>query len=211
MRIATFELPPIGTNAFLLTNEERREAILIDAPASAREAIAAHLEQQGLKLVAVLLTHGHFDHVLGAADFHADGVPLYAHPADQELLERLDQQMSFFGLPMQAESPRIDHWLAPGEPLNLLGRAIEVRHTPGHCPGNVTFVFPEEQVAFVGDAIFAGGIGRTDLPGGDFATLERAIREQIYTLPGDFTLYPGHGPATTVATERTSNPFVRVP
>lgn len=209
MRIETYELPPIGTNAFLVVDDELGEAVLIDAPAAAAEAIAPELESRGLKLSAVLLTHGHFDHVLGSSAFNRLGVPLYAHPADRELLAQLPEQMAYFGLPGDAAAPRIDHWLTPGEPLKLLGREIEVRHTPGHCPGNVTFVFPGEDAAFVGDAIFAGSVGRTDLPGGDPDVLARAIRKEIYTLPPQTRLYPGHGPATTVEHERATNPFVR--
>jgi len=209
MRIDTFLLPPIGTNAFLITDPERQEAVLIDAPADAWATVAPVLDKVPAKLVAALLTHGHFDHIMGAAELQSHGVPLYAHPDDEKMIARLHEQLAMFGVPAGGAPPRIDHWLAPGTPLTLLGREIEIRHTPGHCPGNVTFYFPEENAAFVGDAIFAGGIGRTDLPGGNFNLLEQSIREQIYTLPENTTLYPGHGPATTVAEEAEQNPFVR--
>jgi len=103
----------------------------------------------------------------------------------------------------------VDHWLAAGERLAAAGATAEVRHVPGHCPGNVLFYFPQSAAAFVGDALFRGSVGRTDLPGADPAVLARSIREQIYTLPGETVVYPGHGPETTVAAEREDNPFVR--
>ncbi|MEL0118416.1 MAG: MBL fold metallo-hydrolase, partial [Opitutae bacterium] len=110
-------------------------------------------------------------------------------------------------LPMRPA--RIDHDLNHGQKLEILGQTCEVRHVPGHCPGNVLFYFKQQNFAITGDAIFAGSIGRTDLPGGDFPTLEKAIREQIYTLPASTRLLPGHGPQTSVAQEKGSNPFVR--
>ncbi|GHC03997.1 MBL fold metallo-hydrolase [Cerasicoccus arenae] len=207
MQIEVFELPPIGTNAYLLSDAERGEAILIDAPMMAWETIAPRLDGDGLKLTAVLLTHGHFDHVLGAATFNQQGVPVYAHADDREMLANLPQQMRMFGIPGEVQAPTVDHWINPEEPLNLLGRSIEVRHTPGHCPGNVTFYFADEGAAFVGDVIFAGGYGRTDLPGGDAALLRKTFFEQIFTLPEKTLLYPGHGPQTSVEQERYTNPL----
>ena len=111
---------------------------------------------------------------------------------------------SRFGL----KAVKIEHWLTQGETLTALGTTIAVRHVPGHCPGNVLFYFAAAQAAFVGDALFKRAIGRTDLPGGSFAELERSIREQIYSLPGETVVYPGHGPATTVAEEMDENPYV---
>lgn len=209
MQVDVFELPPVATNAYLLRDVTRGEAILIDAPYGAWESISPLLEADGLELKAVLLTHAHFDHVLGAAAFNERGAPVYLHPDDREMLGRLGEQMQWFGLPPNLPLPRVDAWIDPTKPLELLGRRIEVRHTPGHCPGNVTFYFPEEGKAFVGDVIFAGGYGRTDLPGGSEALLKKTFLEQIYTLPDDTVLLPGHGPTTTVAREKGSNPLVR--
>lgn len=210
MQIDVFELPPVATNAYLLRDNERGEAVLIDAPYGAWDAISPMLEADGIELKALLLTHAHFDHILGASVFNERGVPVYLHPDDREMLGRLGEQMKWFGLPSDLPSPQIDHWIDPAKPLELLGRRIEVRHTPGHCPGNVTFYFPEEGSAFVGDVIFAGGFGRTDLPGGSEEVLKQTFLQQIYTLPDGTTLLPGHGPTTSVAKEKSSNPLVRV-
>jgi len=210
MEIDVFELPPVATNAYLLSDPERGEAVLIDAPYGAWEAVEPILKERGLTLKSVLLTHAHFDHILGAAAFNEQGVPLYLHADDREMLGRLGEQMRWFGLPSDPEPPRIDGWIDSSQPMELLGRSVEVRHTPGHCPGNVTFYFADEGAAFVGDVIFAGGFGRTDLPGGDSELLKRTFIEQIYTLPDATTLYPGHGPRTAVGQEKGSNPLVRV-
>jgi glyoxylase-like metal-dependent hydrolase (beta-lactamase superfamily II) len=110
---------------------------------------------------------------------------------------------------LRLEPVKVDSWGAQGETFPALGTQVEVRHVPGHCPGNVLFYFAREKMAFVGDALFAGSIGRTDLPGGSLAQLARSIRSQIYTLPDDTAIFPGHGPATTVGRERLANPHVR--
>ncbi len=115
----------------------------------------------------------------------------------------------FMGERLGLEPIRVDHWLQAGERLTILGTKAEVRHVPGHCPGNVLFHFASLQAAFVGDALFQGSIGRTDLPGGDFDQLEASIREQIYPLPPETVVWPGHGPRTSVAVEREHNPYVR--
>ena len=107
------------------------------------------------------------------------------------------------------EAVHIDHWFTDGETRSALGQTVEIRHVPGHCPGNVLFFFPGLSAAFVGDALIKGSVGRTDLPQGDFDELEQSIRAQIYTLPADTTIYPGHGPKTTVGAEKVGNPYVR--
>ena len=120
---------------------------------------------------------------------------------------------------MNLEPIHVDHWVTQGETFDVLGQRVEVRHVPGHCPGNVLFYFPSfakategaaaEGAAYVGDALFNGSVGRADLPGGDFALLEKSIRGQIYSLPENTVVFPGHGPKTTVAHERATNPYVR--
>ena len=208
MDILTFTQPPLATNAFLCL-PENGGAILIDAPAETAEAIASTLAERGRTLTAVLLTHGHFDHILGVSAFNDQNVPVYAHPSDRELFSNISAQMALFGMGSDSRPASVDHWLEPGTDLELAGEVIAVRPVPGHCPGNVLFVFHRHGVAFPGDAIFNGSIGRCDLPGGDFDRLARSIREEIYTLPDATTLYPGHGPATTVAAEKAGNAYVR--
>ncbi|MBN2068792.1 MAG: MBL fold metallo-hydrolase [Opitutales bacterium] len=209
MQVRVFELPPIGTNAYLLSDSNRKEAVLIDTPQSAWQTIAPILEKEGLDLKAALLTHGHFDHTLGGEDFNRNGIPMYGHKADAALFSDVGAQLTRFGLPHLRCVLQIDHWVSEGQSIELLGRTCQIRHVPGHCPGNVLFYFPEEGKAFVGDALFAGGIGRTDLEGGDYDTLMDSIRNRIYSLPNDTEVYPGHGTTTTVGIEKQSNPFVR--
>jgi len=199
---------PLATNAFLLTAPERGEALLIDAPHGVWEDIQPILQRENCRLVALLITHGHWDHTGDAARIQNLGAPLYAHEADRVFIER-PEVMSLFSIPGLALEPaRLDHAVVQGQKLHLLGTTIEVRHVPGHCPGNVLFYFPEFDAAFVGDALFNGGIGRYDLPGGSLEMLERSIRTQIYTLPANTAVYPGHGPETTVGDEMTGNPYV---
>ena len=199
----------MATNAFLLWEEGTPDATLVDAPPGAGKSIRAALEEHGLKLAQLLLTHGHWDHMAGAARIKEDeGVETWGHGADRALFAE-PAVMSAFAMPgMSFEPVEIDHWVGDGDVIEILGRQAEVRHVPGHCPGNVLFYFQEEKLALVGDAIFAGSIGRTDLPGGDFDVLAKSIRERIYTLPDEVVLLPGHGPSTTVGHEKATNPFV---
>lgn len=209
LTVETYELPPIGTNAYFIHNRRTGEAVAVDAPLNAFQTIEKRLVETGARLKALLMTHGHWDHTLDGWRFGDWDVPVYGHPHDRLLYEDPEAMRAFAppGLPMRPT--RITRWLSGGETIELLGTTVELRHVPGHCPGNLLFWFREEALAFVGDAIFAGGIGRYDLPGGDFETLESAIRSQIYTLPAETTLYPGHGSPTTVEVECSSNPFVR--
>jgi len=207
MDIRIFPLGPIETNAFLVVAGS--EALLVDAPWGAHETILPILENEDLALQGLLLTHGHWDHTTDAYRFQKDGVALYGHEDDRTLFED-PSAMEPFSIPRVPMEPvRIDRWVSGGEELDLIGERIEVRHVPGHCPGNVLFYFPDHGACISGDALFAGGIGRYDLPGGDFSVLEKSIRERIYTLPDETEVYPGHGPVTTVRSEKSRNPYVR--
>jgi glyoxylase-like metal-dependent hydrolase (beta-lactamase superfamily II) len=209
MKIVSQELPPIGTNAFALIDAERKECVIIDAPAQAYEWATGVAEQHGCEIVALILTHGHWDHILDAWRFAEAGIPTYGHASDTKMFAE-PSRMSAYAMPGITFKPvKIDHWVSGGRRLKLLGTEMEIRHVPGHCPGNVLVYVESAEAAFVGDAIFAGGIGRYDLPGGDFNVLEKSIREQIYTLPDETTIYPGHGPNTSVTLEKRGNPYVR--
>jgi glyoxylase-like metal-dependent hydrolase (beta-lactamase superfamily II) len=216
VRIHTLPAGPIETNAYLLTDADRGEALLVDAPHGVLADIEPILRETGTKLVALLVTHGHWDHTGDIARIQRTGVPVYAHEADRVMIET-PQSMARYMIPgLELEPAKIDHTIVQGQHLVLLGRDVEIRHVPGHCPGNVLFYFAAPGaavahgagVAFVGDALFSGSIGRTDLPGGSFEQLAASIRGQIYTLPDATVVYPGHGPSTTVAVEKRDNPFV---
>lgn len=209
LRINKMELGPIGTNAFLIWEEGGEEAILIDAPPDCRDQIGPVLKDESLTLSEIWLTHGHWDHMAGAADLVTDSMTVIGHRADQTLFEQ-PAVMSTFAMPgMEFKPVGITKWVEDGDRLDLFGREVAVFHCPGHCPGNVIFYVETEGVCFVGDVIFAGSVGRSDLPGGDFQALENSIREKVYVLPETTEICPGHGPNTNVGSERLGNPFVR--
>ncbi len=203
------ELPPIGTNAYALIEPDRKECVIFDAPASAFEWATQAAKDHDCKISGLILTHGHWDHILDGYRFAAADIPTYGHAEDKKLFEE-PKEMARYALPGVEFMPlRIDHWIKGGDTLDLLGAKLEIRHVPGHCPGNILIYLESEQLVIVGDAIFAGSIGRYDFPGGDFSVLERSIRTQIYTLPDETIIYPGHGVSTTVGREKRSNQFVR--
>jgi len=210
--VKLFPLPagPLPTNGYLLTNAERGEALLIDAPEGIWARVEPRLREEKCRLTDLWITHGHWDHMEGGAEIVREtGAQVTAHPADRAMLETPAIMRDFMDEDRELEPLMVNRWVEQGARCGALGLEAEVRHVPGHCPGNVLFYFATKRVAFVGDAIFQGSIGRTDLPGGSFEMLERSIRTQIYTLPGGTKLYPGHGPPTTVEAERASNPYVR--
>ena len=209
LQIKKMELGPIGTNAYLLWEEGGDKAILIDAPPECKDEILPILDKESLILSEIWLTHGHWDHMAGAADIVNNTMTVIGHKADKMLFEQ-PAVMSTFAMPGMDFLPvTITKWVDEGDTLDLFGREVLVHHCPGHCPGNVIFFVEEEKVCFVGDVIFAQSIGRADLPGGDFATLERSIQKKVYVLPEETKVCPGHGPNTTVGDERRTNPFVR--
>lgn len=210
MNLHVIPAGPIQTNAYLLTAPARGEAVLIDAPGEVWAEVAPILTREKCRLTELWITHGHWDHMQGAAEvIRESGALCRAHEADRMLLENPRVMTAFMGEDLGLEPVAVKAWLRPGEPLAAFGTGVEVRPVPGHCPGNVLFYFPAAAAAFVGDALFNGGVGRTDLPGGDAKELAQSIRTQIYTLPPETVVYPGHGPATTVGEEKGFNPFVR--
>jgi len=210
MTLHVFPAGPIQTNAFLLTDPVRGEAVLIDAPGGVWADVEPALAAEKCRLVELWITHGHWDHTQGAAEVvRQTGARVRAHAADRTLIETPEVMKVFLGRGIELEPVKVDHWIAQGDRFEALGQAVEVRHVPGHCPGNVLFHLPALAAAFVGDALFAGSVGRTDLPGGSMHELEQSIRNQIYTLPDATTVYPGHGRSTTVGAEKAENPYVR--
>ncbi len=209
LQIHVLPAGPIETNAYLLIDASCGEAVLIDAPGDVWAQVSPLLAAAKCRLVELWLTHGHWDHMQGAAEVvAATGARVSAHVDDRILLETPGVMEVFLPSTIRLSPVRIDRWLVDGEGFEALGRAWEARHVPGHCPGSLLFWCEQEGVAFCGDAIFQSGVGRTDFPGGSMARLEKSIRERIYTLPEQTLLYPGHGDKTMVRAERVGNPFV---
>lgn len=209
MKLHPLPSGPIQTISYLLTDSARGEAVLIDASEGIWAKIEPILAREGVRLTELWLTHGHWDHTQGAAEVvRQTGAKVSGHPDDRVLFEE-PRAMAAFMDGIELEPVKVDRWLEPPVRAEALGVPYEVRHVPGHCPGNVLFYFPQQRAAFVGDALFKSSIGRTDLPGGNFDLLEKSIREQIYPLPDDTAVFPGHGPATTVGAEKTTNPYVQ--
>lgn len=208
LEIVNFTLGPVMTNAYLVADPGSGEAVVID-PADDGEVIVAEAEQHGWRIGSIWLTHAHFDHLAGAGGV-ADRVnpppPVALHPDDYSLW-RMQGGAPLFGMKIDpGPEPTVD--LYHNQILMLGENTIEVRHAPGHTRGHVIFICIAEKVAFCGDVIFQGSIGRTDLPGGDYQTLMDSIQKQILSLPDDTRLFSGHGPVTTVGRERIWNPFL---
>lgn len=207
---------PIQTNGYLLTEAASGTAVLVDAPGGILAKVEPILAREGCRLVELWLTHGHWDHMQdGAAVKRATGARVCAHEGDRRLIETPQIQLPFTLDGITLEPVAVDTWVGQGDVLRVLGREFEVRHVPGHAPGNVLFYLPAvpggspaQPLALVGDALFNSGVGRWDLPGGDYDVLARAIREQIYTLPDDTVVLPGHGEPTLVGVEKETNPYV---
>jgi glyoxylase-like metal-dependent hydrolase (beta-lactamase superfamily II) len=201
---------PIQTNAYLLTEPSRGEAVLVDAPGGVWEQVEPILRAEGCRLTGLWLTHGHWDHTQGAAEVvRRTGAKVYGHRDDRPLFETPEVMRPLIAPGMAVEPVKVDTWVEDGGWIDALGERVQVSHVPGHCPGSLMFHFAGPGAAFPGDALFRGNVGRTDLPGGDFGQLERSIRTRIYTLPDATTVFPGHGGPTTVGEEKAHNPHVR--
>lgn len=194
-------------NAYVLGCPASGRGVLVD-PGGEVPRLLQIAEEAGLEIEAIWLTHAHLDHVLGLHDAVAStGAPIWLHPDDAMLYEAAPQQGEAFGFPIDP-LPAVDEHFEAGQTLRLGELEVEVLFVPGHAPGHVAFWFPAQRKVVSGDVLFAGSIGRTDLPGGDYETLMRSIREVIVPLGDDVEVLPGHGPATTVGEERRTNPFL---
>ena len=195
----------VGTNCYLLINKETKETIIFD-PGDEGKRIISYMDREGLKPVAVLLTHGHFDHIMGAPDLKKHyGIFVYAHELEQEVLasEALNA-CAMIGTHIRMEADRL---VKDGDVLELAGARIRVIFTPGHTQGGVSYYIEDMHAVVCGDTLFEGSVGRTDLPTGSMGTLIRSIREKLYTLEDDVTALPGHGGQTTIGWEKKHNPF----
>jgi glyoxylase-like metal-dependent hydrolase (beta-lactamase superfamily II) len=207
LNIRSFVAPGFGENAYLAWRDGVARAVAID-PGNSVPPLLRALEENQLTLAAVLLTHAHLDHIEGVSRLVRETrAPVYLHPADRFLYDHAAQQALQFGMRMDTPPP-VDHALQDGQKLELGDVVYHVRHVPGHSPGHVIFHVADAGIAFVGDVVFQGSIGRTDLPGGDFTQLINGIRAHVLSLGDDTVLHPGHGPETTVGHERATNPFL---
>lgn len=207
MQLKSFEFNPIAENTYVLWDDSR-ECVIIDAGCFFPDecsTLQSFIEHEGLTVKHLLCTHFHFDHVFGVRFVETTwGVRCAAHPADSWWEANNAAVCASFGLRFLGEPPVIGSPLADGDVIRFgLGTTLRCIHLPGHSPGGVAFYDEDDGVAFVGDSLFAaGGMGRTDLHGGDYAELMRSLRTRLFTLPDDTIVYPGHGPSTTLRTER---------
>lgn len=214
MKIEAVPLGPLETNAYLVTSDDGKECCVVDAPKGA-DALLEEIRERGLKLTHLLLTHGHWDHMCEAHLFAKAGATVIGHRDDQQLIENIEayknryQSMIPWLTDDDFRSVKVDRWVTEGDTVDAAGTRFEVRHVPGHCPGSILFYSADQKVAFTGDAIFAGSVGRTDLPNGNWNQLLASIRQRIYTLPDETVLLPGHGGETTVGHEKKTNPYAK--
>ena len=203
-----FTVGPVAENSYLFRLDGSDRALLVD-PGDEAPVLLGAIEQLGVKLDGILLTHTHFDHIGAVAPVaRATGAEVWVPEIEKPVLSNI---MAFVPWPGFGpfEDWDAEHTLTGGEKLELAGMEIDVIFTPGHSPGHVTFSIPSEQVIFSGDVLFQGSVGRVDLPGGDWPTLLESIRTLVDTLPAETTVYPGHMGVTTLGQERATNPFLQ--
>jgi hydroxyacylglutathione hydrolase len=208
VRAAIIPVTPLQQNCTLLWCETTKKAAVID-PGGDLDRIRQAIAGSKVQVEKIILTHGHIDHAGGAAELRdALGVPVEGpHEADRFLLDGLEETGLAYGIPARPVTP--DRWLAEGDTVSVGGVSLHVLHCPGHSPGSVVLVSPEQRFAIVGDVLFQGSVGRSDLPGGDGKALIRSIREKLLPLGDDIAFICGHGPASTIGQERRTNPFLQ--
>jgi glyoxylase-like metal-dependent hydrolase (beta-lactamase superfamily II) len=215
--VTGFPAAAFDTNCYVAATAPGQECVVIDPGIGVADALDELLATHRLRPVAVLLTHGHLDHTFSVAPVcGARGIPAYVHPGDRELLADPAKGLSMdladlFGGRLTYSEPDDVAELADGQSLEIAGLSITVSHAPGHTGGSVLFHAPgaDAPCCFTGDVVFAGSIGRTDLPGGDMAAMWASLRDKVLPLPDETVLLPGHGPSTTIGRERGTNPYLR--
>lgn len=208
MKVDIITVGPFAMNAMIVYDETDKRGFLVD-PGDEIERILARVQEIGVNIEAIVFTHGHIDHVAHAEKARtALLVPTYLHKDDWQMAQAVPQQALMFGLP-PCPVVQIDHELPGSGEFEVAGMTFELHHTPGHSPGSVTMISKSEGVVLVGDVVFAGSVGRTDLPGCSPQALNESIQRVILPLDDSMTLYPGHGPISTVGVERRTNPFLR--
>ena len=199
---------PLQCNCSIFGDEKTHEAIVVD-PGGEIANITAILDRHALKVKAIVITHGHIDHVAGAAQLHdLTGAPVYMNERDREQLNMLHLQAAWIGIPVPPQV-EIDVLATDGAVLQLGGADFEVLLTPGHTQGSLCLWIPDEKKLIAGDTLFRGSIGRTDLPGGDSARILSSIKTYLLQLPDEALVFPGHGESTTIGRERQQNPFLQ--
>ena len=211
--IKTFVVNQLQENCYIVS-DDTKEAVIIDCGAyyeSERDAVVRYVRDNGLTLRHLLCTHGHFDHNYGADTIFAEfGVAPEVHPSDRDYVEHMDRQyQELLGEPYPRPSVAASRLLNDGDTVIFGSHELQVIHSPGHSPGGLVFYCEAERVAFTGDTLFRMSIGRTDLPGGSWQQLGQSLRKLASALPAQTTLYPGHGPATTMGDELRRNPYLR--
>jgi hydroxyacylglutathione hydrolase len=211
INIQCFTFNPFQENTYLLINENK-QCFIIDPGMYEPEETATlirYIEKEGLQPLAIINTHAHIDHIFGLqAIKDRYNIPFGLHEKDLPVLENAAVAAMMFGFEMQ-EQPKPDFFIKENEPIKLGDDTLEVRFTPGHSPGSVIFYYAPGNFAIGGDVLFAGSVGRTDLPGGSFPILYDSIKNQLFTLPGNTVIHPGHGPTTTIEEENTNNQFLK--
>ena len=205
----TFSVPPLGCNCSIIGDPVTKQAIVVD-PGGAPERILREVQQLGLTVTHILHTHAHLDHFLASGDMKkATGATLCLHHDDLDLWKMLEVQCELFGV-AYVPVPLPDYWLKDEEKLLIGQVSVVALHTPGHTRGSMSFHFPGDKLVLAGDTLFRGSIGRTDLWGGDFDTIEQSIRERLYSLDDATIVVTGHGPETEIGVEKETNQFVRL-